>query len=593
MGNPAIAFASVRSPGEDPFELEGDLLDGGFRVDKVVGEGDLSVVYRGLHEGMNAPVAIKCLNLPQTLEPQLVEPISESFREGARLHYRLASGHLHIARTIAVGTTLAPRTGQDIPYVVREWLEGRTLAEDLADRARAKSDPRTASEAVELLGSAADALAYAHAEGVCHHSLSPRNLFVVKEQDRELTKVLDFGMARDGVAKHADVGLRILSSHVAPEQLDRRIGAPCAATDVFHLALILFELVTGRPYFAAGTHPSEMLRIAETREPLAAVPHELEPVLRRALAPTPGERHPDVRAFWDDVRSAIQRVSAVTTVAEETRPVAFRATMVGLAPPPPTVAAHPSLGSCTAEVAPPVTTSALSFGAAEELLPVGDEDQEPTRDTIPGPPLCDEDGRPVALVRRTLVAQWTILREQWNALALPARAKAVLDQHHVPVAHVGVIASVPLVVAVLLFVVAGGGHAAKAQPKDQRSPHWFAPEPRGLAVSETKLKARVQLGAFDSAEVRRSLDEVAAGLESCTRESGPRGPGSIRVIVHPSGKIIRLQLGPPYSGTATGDCISHRFADAAMPAFVGTPRAMSYVFNTIPFSPPQSEPFAP
>src|SRR5262245_61393165 len=124
MGNLAIAFASVRSPGEDPFDLEGDLLDGHFRVDMLVGEGELSVLYRGLHEGMNASVAIKCLNLPQTLEPALVEPISESFREGARVHYRLSRGHLHIARTLALGTTLAPRTGQDISYVVREWLEG-------------------------------------------------------------------------------------------------------------------------------------------------------------------------------------------------------------------------------------------------------------------------------------------------------------------------------------------------------------------------------------------------------------------------------------------------------------------------------------
>src|SRR5215472_6351508 len=107
--------------GQDPFDLVGDVIDGIFRVDAYAGEGDLSVVYKGHREGANTPVAIKCLNLPATLDLALVKPLVESFREGSRLHYQLGRGSPHIAQGIANGTTIAPRTGDSIAYPVREW----------------------------------------------------------------------------------------------------------------------------------------------------------------------------------------------------------------------------------------------------------------------------------------------------------------------------------------------------------------------------------------------------------------------------------------------------------------------------------------
>src|SRR6516225_4553609 len=117
---------------DDPFDLVGDVLDGQYRVDAVAGEGDLSVVYKGHHLGVDATVAIKCLNLPATLDPALVSPLVEDFREASRVHYRLARGNLHIAQTLGSGQTVAPRTGATVPYLVREWFEGESLAADLA-----------------------------------------------------------------------------------------------------------------------------------------------------------------------------------------------------------------------------------------------------------------------------------------------------------------------------------------------------------------------------------------------------------------------------------------------------------------------------
>ncbi len=65
----------------DPFDLIGDVLDGQFRVDAFAGEGDLSVVYKGHHLGVDAPVAIKCLNLPETLDRALARPLVDGFNE--------------------------------------------------------------------------------------------------------------------------------------------------------------------------------------------------------------------------------------------------------------------------------------------------------------------------------------------------------------------------------------------------------------------------------------------------------------------------------------------------------------------------------
>ena len=118
----------------DPFDLVGDVLDGQFRVDAFAGEGDLSVVYKGHHLGVDAPVAIKCLNLPDTLDRALARPLVDGFKEASRVHYRLARGNLHIAQTIASGSTLVPRSGVVVPYLVREWFEGESLGSNLAWR---------------------------------------------------------------------------------------------------------------------------------------------------------------------------------------------------------------------------------------------------------------------------------------------------------------------------------------------------------------------------------------------------------------------------------------------------------------------------
>ena len=124
---------------DDPLDLVGDVLGEHFRIEAFAGEGLLSVVYRGRHVDVDAQVAIKFLSLPTTLDSDFSRPIVENFQEGCRLHYELARGNLNIAQTLASGSTIAPRTGATLPYLVREWFEGESLARDLARRRSALS----------------------------------------------------------------------------------------------------------------------------------------------------------------------------------------------------------------------------------------------------------------------------------------------------------------------------------------------------------------------------------------------------------------------------------------------------------------------
>src|SRR5580692_11306589 len=117
--------------------LVGQTLDGQYRIDEFVGEGGFSVVYRGFHIGLGEIVAIKCLKLQtsQQLGSAVVESFVRRFRDEGRILYRLSQGNLHIVRSIASGTTIAPVTGSLVPYTVLEWLEGHSLAQDF-DRRR-------------------------------------------------------------------------------------------------------------------------------------------------------------------------------------------------------------------------------------------------------------------------------------------------------------------------------------------------------------------------------------------------------------------------------------------------------------------------
>jgi serine/threonine-protein kinase len=309
----------------DPFGLVGQVLDGQFRVDRFVGEGGFSSVYHGTHVGLSEPIAIKCLKLPPALGSALVESFIRRFRDESRLHYRLSQGNLHIVRSIASGTTVAPATSAMVPYTVLEWLEGQSLDQELSDRRATGHKGRPLREVVQLLDSAVDAIAYAHAQGVVHRDLNPGNFFLAKTPLGTKMKVLDFGVAKVMADSALAMGpsaktvgnVRIFApTYGAPEQFDERVGVIGPWTDVYALALVALEVLLDRTIME-GEHIGQFA--AKALDPVnrptpravgAQTGPAVESVFARALAVNPKERPRDAGELWGLLKNSIQRDEA-------------------------------------------------------------------------------------------------------------------------------------------------------------------------------------------------------------------------------------------------------------------------------------------
>jgi eukaryotic-like serine/threonine-protein kinase len=308
----------------DPFGLIGQVLDGQFRVDKFVGEGGFSIVYRGHHAGLNEPIAIKCLKLPPALGSALVESFIRRFRDESRIHYRLSQGSLAIARSIASGTTMSSSTSALVPYMVLEWLEGKSLAQDFEVRRQQGKHGRSMDEVIKLLDTAAQGLAFAHSQGVVHRDVNPGNLFLAERQQTEhgmMTKVLDFGVAKI-ISDHAlEMGpraatlgqIRIFApAYGSPEQFDDTVGKVGPASDVYSFALIVLEALRDLPV-REGEHLGEFALMAlepngrpTPRSLGVPVGDAVEDVFKRAGALRPADRPTDMGQFWGALKHAIR-----------------------------------------------------------------------------------------------------------------------------------------------------------------------------------------------------------------------------------------------------------------------------------------------
>jgi len=304
----------------DPFGLVGQVLDAQYRVERVAGEGGFSVVYKGFHLGLGEPIAIKCLKLQASYGSAVVESFMSRFRDEGKILYRLSQGNLHIVRSIAGGIALSPTTRGLVPYTVLEWLDGRSLAEDLDERRAKGARGRSLRETIDLLDSAIEAVGHAHALGVVHRDLNPGNIFLAHTRDGVRAKVLDFGVAKV-ISDHAMAlgpraatygHMRIFSpAYAAPEQFEARVGKIAPETDVYTLALVLVEVLTGAPA-NRGADLSALIEQTldpERRPTPRALGVELgdavEDVFARALSVSPAARPRDASELWSMLRHAM------------------------------------------------------------------------------------------------------------------------------------------------------------------------------------------------------------------------------------------------------------------------------------------------
>jgi formylglycine-generating enzyme required for sulfatase activity len=306
---------------KDPLGIAGHTIAEKYRIEKLVGEGGFAVVYRAIHTIWNKPVAIKFFNGLSNAPLDQREQFKEAFIQEGALLTELSSQTAGIVQARDVGTYTSP-DGQWMPYMVLEWLEGKPLDELIDSERAAGLPPWGMAELVGLLGQAANALDVAHGKGIAHRDIKPANLFVLGEDPRAgkaTVKVLDFGVAKmmsDNTqlkAALAKTGMSVTSftpQYGAPEQFNRSYGATGPWTDVYALALVAVEMLTGR----SALDGDDLIQLAfasgnpekrpTPRAMGAAVSDPVERVFQRALAVRPEDRYARAREFWKDLEAA-------------------------------------------------------------------------------------------------------------------------------------------------------------------------------------------------------------------------------------------------------------------------------------------------
>jgi serine/threonine protein kinase len=241
-------------------------LVGGYRIERLIGRGAMGAVYLAVDPRNDTPVALKTLALAQEFDDADYAAARVRFLQEAATASRLQ--HPDIVALYGAGDD------RGIAFLAMEALAG-------ADLSRYTRPSRLLPEPVVLriVARVAEALAYAHQQGVVHRDVKPANVMV--DLPTHQVKVTDFGIARCTDAARTRTGLTIgTPAFMAPEQLAG--DAPDAASDLYALGVMLFQLLTGRlPY--EGDSMGRLLKAIATEPPLAL--HALKPSLPPALAP--------------------------------------------------------------------------------------------------------------------------------------------------------------------------------------------------------------------------------------------------------------------------------------------------------------------
>jgi serine/threonine protein kinase len=269
-----------------------------------IGTGGMGSVYKAEQPSMNRLVAVKVLHSRFATRDDLVA----RFRREARAMSQLA--HPNTARVYKYGAL-----DDGSVYFVMDYLEGRNLAHEVRQKG-----PMEAERAVKIMIQVCGALEEAHRAGIVHRDLKPENVFLTAQGGTEdFPKVLDFGLAKMS-EKQMGRGSMMFTQQgmvfgtpefMSPEQaqgeeLDRR-------SDIYSLALILYELMTGQLPFEAKT-PLDMMK-AHVKDPPIPISQrvpglkfsaELEATIAKALAKKPDDRYATAADFAEALRGCLR-----------------------------------------------------------------------------------------------------------------------------------------------------------------------------------------------------------------------------------------------------------------------------------------------
>jgi eukaryotic-like serine/threonine-protein kinase len=267
----------------------GRLISGRYRLIAPLGEGGMATIWRAVDEQLDREVAVKLLRPQFSADAGFAARFKQEARSAGGL------SHPNIVSVYDYGTDGAD--GEQ--YIVMELVEGRDLSAVLHERGALSVD-----DAVRVAIGVAGALEVAHRKGIVHRDVKPGNILITDGGD---VKVTDFGIARAvAEASMTVTGTTLGSVHYfSPEQA--RGDEVTGASDVYALAIVLFEMLTGRRPFEADSAAAVALKRLNEDPPTPGaigrpVPPGLEAILMRALSRDQADRYPDAGAFAEALR---------------------------------------------------------------------------------------------------------------------------------------------------------------------------------------------------------------------------------------------------------------------------------------------------
>ena len=271
------------------------LLGGRYELGEVLGYGGMAEVFRGRDVRLGREVAVKVLRADLARDPSFLLRFRREAQAAASLN--------HPAIVAVYDTGEEPSGGTAVPYIVMEYVEGRTLREVLHQEGRL-----TVQRAVEITADVCAALDFSHRSGIIHRDIKPGNVMLTRDG---VVKVMDFGIARAITGSSATMTQTAAvigtAQYLSPEQA--RGETVDARSDVYSTGVLLFELVTGYPPFR-GDSPVAIAyqHVREDPQPPSRldpdIPPDVDAVVMKALSKNPANRYQSAAEFRADLLRA-------------------------------------------------------------------------------------------------------------------------------------------------------------------------------------------------------------------------------------------------------------------------------------------------
>ncbi len=364
--------------GDQQQSMSGQVIDGRYRLTKLLGKGGMGEVYIGEHIRITKKVAIKFLHHEISGNPEALGRFQQEAQSASSI------GHRNIVTIDDFG---AMDDGQ--VFLCMEYLAGESMSE--AMMAPGGLEP---IRALSLMMQVCEGLHAAHQKGIVHRDMKPENVFITQPDDMpELVKILDFGIAK--VASNDDQNLTKTGTvfgtphYMSPEQAMGQKDKIDARSDIYSMGVMLFEIFTGELPFKAESfmgilsqHITAPPPAPSTVQPGKNIPRQVEEVIQRAMAKTPEQRYGSTLEMRDAL-AAVRDSIAPGAAAAPYPPTGAPPVQAGGQPSiPPTVAGIQTGPGYPGQVQPPTGPPPRHQAPRSGCPPAREPPRRPCRQTL-------------------------------------------------------------------------------------------------------------------------------------------------------------------------------------------------------------------